>query len=192
MIIQGNEDLRIQKTIIAIKDIFSNMLLAMDYNKITVKELCDKAKINKKTFYKYYENLDFLLAELLDEFSNDFLNRIKDYTVPDDLEKINREFFKYSTEQGELYEKIICNAADRHIGSKMIDKIVKATWNKSSDFNELDKYKKKILLAFIYNVGIEIYRQWISDNKKISLEEIIDISNKLLCRGIFGFFDIKS
>ena len=51
----------------------------MDYEKITVKALCERAKINKKTFYRYYETMDFLLSEIMDEFSTDFLNQIKNY-----------------------------------------------------------------------------------------------------------------
>ena len=65
----------------AIREAFETMILEMNYDKITVKALCECARINKKTFYRYYQTLDFLLAEVMDEFSTDFLERIKDYRV---------------------------------------------------------------------------------------------------------------
>ena len=51
MILTGNEDLRVQKTIESVKSAFHELILEKDYEKITVKELCERARINKKTFY---------------------------------------------------------------------------------------------------------------------------------------------
>lgn len=93
MILNGTEDLRVQKTIDAIHKVFDEMICEMNYEKITVKELCERARINKKTFYRYYETLDDLLAELQNIFTQEYLKRIENYRIPEDLDKINREFF---------------------------------------------------------------------------------------------------
>lgn len=166
------------------------MLLEMNYDKIKVKTLCERAKINKNTFYRYYETLDFLIAEIIDEYSLKFIERTKKFKVPEDLESINREFFTFSVEQGEIYEKIICNLPNKPISEKFINQIINKTWDKSEKFQKLNKSEQNIIFSFIYNVGLEIYRQWIADGKKLSLEDIIEMSNKLLCRGIFGFFNV--
>ena len=63
MILKGHEDLRVVKTIEGIKAAFEDLICEKEYERITVKELCDRARINKKTFYHYYETLDALLAE---------------------------------------------------------------------------------------------------------------------------------
>lgn len=69
MIISGNEDLRVQKTVTVIRRTFTDMFLAKDYDKITVTALCQSAKTNKKTFYRYYDDLNALLLEFWEEFS---------------------------------------------------------------------------------------------------------------------------
>ncbi len=46
MILQGNEDLRVRKTIQGIKNAFEELICEKEYERITVKELCDKAQIN--------------------------------------------------------------------------------------------------------------------------------------------------
>ncbi|MDO4846012.1 MAG: helix-turn-helix domain-containing protein, partial [Oscillospiraceae bacterium] len=61
MILTGNEDLRVVKTIAAIKRAFDELICEKDFERITVKELCERAQINKKTFYHYYSSLDELL-----------------------------------------------------------------------------------------------------------------------------------
>lgn len=104
MIISGNEDLRVQKTVNFIRQTFTDMLLVKDYDKITVTALCQSAKINKKTFYRYYDDLNALLLEFLEEFSRGYMERIKGYRVLEDLEQINREFFTKHCRASQLDE----------------------------------------------------------------------------------------
>ena len=47
-------DRRIKYTKKIIKDCFFELLSEKDINKITVSELCNKADINRATFYRYY------------------------------------------------------------------------------------------------------------------------------------------
>ena len=73
MKLTGTEDLRVQKTIGAIRAVFEQMIRETDYPRMTVKELCERAKINKKTFYRYYPTMDDLLLELQMEISSEYI-----------------------------------------------------------------------------------------------------------------------
>jgi len=64
--------LRVIKTIEGIKSAFEELICQKDFEKITVKELSEKARINKKTFYHYYADLYDLLAEMQVELSSGF------------------------------------------------------------------------------------------------------------------------
>ena len=50
MKLTGTEDLRVQKTIEAIRSVFEQMICEMDYHEMTVKELCERAKIKPAVF----------------------------------------------------------------------------------------------------------------------------------------------
>lgn len=189
MLLNGTEDLRVQKTIDAIHKTFEEMICEMDYEKITVKELCERARINKKTFYRYYDVLDDLLSELQNIMTQEYLERIADYRIPEELDKINREFFLYSVEKGLVYEKITCSGSYNYIRNKMVNNVMSSTWGKSTWLQLLDTYKQNILLGFVQSASIEMYRRWITDGKKIPLEEIIEMSNQLLCSGVNGFVE---
>lgn len=189
MLLDGTEDLRVQKTIEAIQSTFENMICEMDYEKITVKELCERARINKKTFYRYYDVLDDLLSELQSIMTQEYLERIADYRIPEELDKINREFFLYSVEKGLVYEKITCSGSYTYIRNKMVNNVMSSTWGKSTWLQLLDTHKQNILLSFIQSASVEMYRRWVADGKKIPLEEIIEISNQLLCAGVNGFVE---
>ena len=189
MIINGTEDLRVQKTIEAIHSTFEEMLCEMDYKKITVKELCERARINKKTSYRYYDVLDDLLEETQNVFIQEYLKRVENYRIPEELDKINREFFLYSVEKGRVYEIITCISSYHTIRNKMVNTVMSQTWGQSSWLRLLDPSMQDILLEFIQSSSIAIYRKWVADGKRISLNEIIEISNQLLCSGVNGFLE---
>lgn len=114
----------------------------------------------------YYETLDALLAELQDIMTQEYLERIADYRVPEELDKINREFFLYSVEKGLAYEKITCSGSYNYIRNQMIGNVIHTTWEKSTWLQLLDPLKQNILLGFIQSGGIEMYRRWVADGKK--------------------------
>ena len=188
MILQGNEDLRVRKTIQGIKSAFEELICEKDYEKITVKELCDRVQINKKTFYHYYETLDALLAELQGELAEGYLKRVKSYALPDDLDKVNREFFLYSAEQGLAYEKITCGGTYHAIRDEMTGKVNDAAWGKSKKYQNLTEFEKEFLMGFINTSVLTAYKQWVEDGKTMPLDDAIALTNRIVLGGVNGFF----
>ena len=188
MILQGHEDLRIVKTIEGIKAAFQALICEKDYEKITVKELCDRARINKKTFYHYYETLDALLAEMQLELSGGFLARVAGYQLPEELDKVNREFFLFSAEQGEFYEKITIHSAYRSIRDDMISDVNDSGWAHSAKYQKLSSFEKHLLMDFINSTTLSAYREWVSGGKELPLDEVIETVNRLEMGGVKGFF----
>lgn len=60
-------DKRITKTQAAIKSAFIHLLKKKPLRKITIKELCEEANINKSTFYTYYKDIYHLMDSLRQE-----------------------------------------------------------------------------------------------------------------------------
>lgn len=187
MILTGKEDLRVRRTIKNIQEAFLGLILEHDYNKITVKALCDKAMINKKTFYAYYPTMDGLLLEMQEMMVKEHMAQISHLKAPEDLLEINRQFFLYSVSKGKIYERIMCSESYSSIGENITYNFVRSVWNKSKAIKDMDMYKKNILFGYLSHFGLELYRQWVRDGKKVSLEEMIDISGELLCNGVNGF-----
>ena len=57
-------DRRVVRTKAAILDAFWSLLEERDYIRITVSDLADRAQINRKTFYVYYNSMDDLVGEV--------------------------------------------------------------------------------------------------------------------------------
>ncbi len=187
MKLTGTEDLRVQKTVRAIRAVFEQMICEMDYHEMTVKELCDRAKINKKTFYRYYPTMDDLLLELQTEMSSEFIEMISHYRLPEELDKVNETFFRYSVSKGAVYEKITCAASYTTIRNTMIDRVNAGTWGKSAWFNNIPGWQRRMLIVYTQYTIVELYKQWVADGKKTPVEEVILLCNRLICTGLDGF-----
>ena len=72
---QKKTDLRVVRTRKAIRDAFCAMIMEMDYPEITIKELTQRAMINRNTFYLHYGSIDALLRELQDEIAGEFIDK---------------------------------------------------------------------------------------------------------------------
>ena len=78
-------DARVIYTLKTVKETFIKLLKKYAVNKITVKQLCDDAGINRATFYRYYEDVFDLYEKLKDEMVEDLFIEHKE-TDPIDVE----------------------------------------------------------------------------------------------------------
>jgi AcrR family transcriptional regulator len=159
------------------------MICEMDYEQITVKELAARARINRKTFYLHYAALDELLGELQRWFVEDFIKRTSAFRGLHDIAAFTREFFLYTTDHEALKQRILCSGNYRFIGDKVIEKILRMNWNYKKDSNS-DQYTENIVAAFLASSAVEIYRQWVTDGRKIPIDELIKTASQLICHGV--------
>lgn len=77
------QDRRVARTKNNINSAFLRLLRQKDISKITVKELCEEADINRKTFYTYHGSI----ADVLSEIENDMVDKF--YNGMNELKKKN-------------------------------------------------------------------------------------------------------
>ena len=61
-------------------------------------------------------------------------------------------------------------------------------WGKSKKYQNLSEFEKKLLMGFINNAVLTAYRQWVEDGKETPLEEVIEMTNRIVLGGVNGFF----
>lgn len=60
-----------------------SLLYEKDFQYVTIKEICERAKVNRSTFYLHYENIGDLLLETIQLVNEKFCNSYfkKDFTI---------------------------------------------------------------------------------------------------------------
>mgnify|MGYP001752422534 CR=1 FL=1 len=84
-------DLRVKKTKRAIRSAFYALIREKPLEKITVRELADKAEINKTTFYAHYETIYDLVRQLEQETVDEVVQNL---TTAQDLLDSPRSFIR--------------------------------------------------------------------------------------------------
>jgi len=70
----------------------------------------------------------------------------------------------------------------------MTDQVNDEGWRKSKQYQKLTFYEKRILMEFINNTTLTSYRLWVEDGKKMPLEDVITMTNRIVLGGVNGFF----
>mgnify|MGYP000690123891 FL=1 len=179
-----NEDLRVIKTREAIHNAFKQMICDMDYDEITIKELTQRAQINRKTFYLHYGSLDDLLEELQQEIAENFISRKVSYASMNDIRGLIRLFFEHAANMPLLHERLMCSGSYRPIWEKINKRIMDYRRETNRGAFGMNQYEENLVFAYYGANSTILYRQWVEDGKKLSLEELIDIAEKLICGGM--------
>ena len=67
----AKQDIRVERSKDAIKKAFVELMKRRTYEEITVKDLAEEAKINRKTFYAHYETKQMLFETMMREMFDD-------------------------------------------------------------------------------------------------------------------------
>lgn len=181
------EDLRVRRTKEAIRRVFEEMICEMDYEDITVKELADRAMINRKTFYLHYETLDDLLDELQDEIVTSFVSQNVSYYSIEDIKRVIRYFYEYAVKMPKLNERLLCAGSYEHIGRKINDKIMAYQAERYSGAFSKNLYEDNLVFAYFAANTTILYRQWVKDGKVMPLDDLVAAATKLIVGGLGSY-----
>ncbi|MCD8073431.1 MAG: TetR/AcrR family transcriptional regulator [Lachnospiraceae bacterium] len=112
-------DLRVVKTREAIQNTFKEMVCEMDAQDITIRELADRARIHRKTFYLHYTSIEALYADVLNGTIQELKEEMNQIPVPLDPHKVVRIAMEFLVKQDTYFERLICNSSYRDFGNKL-------------------------------------------------------------------------
>ena len=182
-------------TAILFDEALIQLLEKKDIEYIAIKEICNKAGVNRSTFYLHYENINDLVEETMDYINKKFMDYFNE-----DTKKFIEKIKNSELEELKLIEKKYLTPYLTFV--KENKKIFKASFNNPSGMKATNKYnhlkyyilnpildrfnidenEKSYLLAFYINGIMAIIKEWITTDCK---DSIIDIENIIIkCVGV--------
>lgn len=177
-------DLRVIRTKKSIRDAFCDMIMEMDYQEITIKELTQRAMINRNTFYLHYNSIDDLLEELQNEIAGKFIDLQVSYSSMDDIRRLIRVFFENATKQSPLHERLLCSGSYQFVYDRINEQVMGHRKLMNRGVFGMDEASENIIFAYYGSITATIYRQWVADGRKLPLEEVITLATNLICDGM--------
>ncbi len=155
---------------------------------ITIKEVCEKAQVNRSTFYLHYENTVDLLNETTRNLINDFLSYFPDETsnisrrfLDCDLSELNfitekylHPYLSYIKDNKQVFFTILT-----HTSSFDCDKVYQRMFENIFDpilerFNYPKGHRKYAMMFYMRGINA-IITEWLKDDCVKTIEEITGI-----------------
>lgn len=164
---------------------FLDLLSQKDFAYITVKEICEKAGVNRSTFYLHYETVSDLLSESIEYINEQFFNynpdsqrimsRLKDCPL-NELYLITPEYLTpylhYIKENRRLFKNAMENADILRLG-ETYDKMFSHVFTPILERFQVPVQDRKYIMAFYIHGIIAIVKEWIKQDCSDSVENII-------------------
>lgn len=170
------ETRRVRMTKKMIKDAYIELLEVNPGKRLSITEICQRADINRSTFYMHYEDVNQLVKEIEDEIldqipypalSEGTLSQKEQYI---DLIKDTFEYIKVNKNQFILLlYQLDSNDFKKRLISSILDKYKSLS---ISDNSLISKYG----YMFCINGVVGLLSEWIKDNFPISSAELAQIA----------------
>ena len=179
-------DPRVLKTKKLLKETFEQLVLVYDdYMSITVKELCDKAGVNRKTFYLHYKQVDDLFLILQNEFIEDFYKHSHAFDFFNEVEKVVDAYFVLC-EENPVYKKLVTTSVYFYTKDGSRKKTIEYFNSKGKKelFNEHNEELQDILYRYYHMTIYIMYKHWVLKKYPLSKEEMVKITAALVKNGL--------
>lgn len=178
------EDARIIKTRKYLKEALLSLLSTSNLSDINVARLCNKAEINRSTFYAHYKNVLELYEEIVNKYNDTVCNYIyKIYTTRNENTDHVVDFIKYTEKNSELFMFIFKNSNSMEKNNPSYKRLENVFKEKYKGINLNPSY---IINYFIYAGGSILYT-WIKNGKKEKIDDVAFIMRKMVLNGPVSF-----
>ncbi len=173
----NKKDLRVIKTQNLLYNTLIELMRDNTFESIKVSDICDKAMINRSTFYDHYQDKYELLMDYIKTLESSFLEELdKNKNIVNTKEfyiEMIKLIIDYIDEKRDVYYSILINNRNSIIIDILLNVITKDV---NKRIGNVDTNKTRIPSDFISNFYIGsvagICASWIRDNKTYSKEEI--------------------
>lgn len=179
-------DRRIKMTKLFLKQALITLLKEKRISKITVKEICHLADVNRSTFYAHYADL----YELLDEFENDIIGEmglfLQSYETERDKNAINNiteKLIEFIGSKHEHCEILLNEQSGSAFEQKIRDVANQFLINEWQNIPIRDQALVDYVSAFIVSGSIQVVKTWLNNGRSKSPREIALLITDLINKG---------
>lgn len=163
-------DLRMEKTEKSIKNAFIELRSRKPLEKITVKELCSIARINKSTFYSHYRDIydlsDAMEAEIVESVTNSISH--PEYIIENPA-AFTQELFVAYLSQSSLTDTVFSGNESSHLASRIEESV------KNLLFEKYPALRKDMVLNLVLSYCIQGAYHAFRGNSRYDTDEKIAV-----------------
>ena len=165
-----NQRTRLTKRLL--RESLLELLAEKPVERITVKELCEVAELNRSTFYAYYQDV----PDLYYEMGNELVDALLDYVRAMGADGVQTEpMLAYIRERREMFALLIYNGHFMDVNSplqrRILEETVRYTWPAGAEM-AVAGTEWKYMLQYMFMGGSGLIHQWVRDGCDMEPSEL--------------------
>ena len=113
-------DARVKYTKMVLKKALLELMQRKPINKITVKEVCERAELNRATFYAHYSDCFDLLESIEEDLFGQFERSMQDYVQSFDIARLVDGLYRIVQENEEVCRVLLFGRRSTELIHRMI------------------------------------------------------------------------
>jgi len=181
-------DRRIKKTRDLLKETLTGLMEEKELRNISVRELTDRANINRGTFYLHYQDIYEMIDQLEDEIIFNLLAIIeKNSPISADyyILPILLQVIEYLYKDMRFCKALLGKNGDSNFLAKLKTPMMKQARRSLPNFNQkYDETFVRFLTVFIVSGGAGVFQEWFNESCKVPLRSVIAPCEVMITSGI--------
>ena len=160
-------DRRVRYTKMVIRESFLDLLQTKDISQISIKEICEKADINRATFYSHYQDpydlMEKIEAQLflnIEECINDYREKSADQTPVHLVERI----FDYISENAKLCRLLLSERGNLNFQKRIMNLVYDKNLMEMTHGAGIPKEQAEYIDSFILTGCIGVIQKWLDED----------------------------
>lgn len=184
------EDLRVVKTKNSIRDALFELMSEKELAKITISEICVRAKINRKTFYSHYRSPADVIEELENEVLNEFsaiLRRSGESLL--DIGTAIRDISATIEQRRDFFKRLMRQNPDLFNKGKikaMLCRVITVSLKNAGALTD-NETALKAAAEFSISGVLALYSAWFDNDCADKLSFITDTAVNMVTRGLSAY-----
>lgn len=167
-----HRDTRVRFTRTMLRNAMLERLKEKPYQKITVKELCETAEINRGTFYLHYDCPKSLLKDIENQFVSENMQFFDGYWQTEHKQNLFESLFACIQKDRETFRLLIGPNGDPQFLRSMTELARASTvdgWQ--AEFPDYDRQKLDYLFDFVFPGMMALMQKWLENPQSLSIAE---------------------
>ena len=188
---ENKTDRRILRTRAAIKEAFFSLLETKPIEKITVRELCDRADINRSSFYDHYLDYPDFLDAMEREYAEELLAQFDELFVREGYPEVTMRKLLHLIRHSREAELLLSNVSSHNALRIFEESLKERAFQDWLKYGEITKAQAEYLFCYIVSGGFAVIQQWYQGGFAESEEEIQKLLTEVITRGLYSFIHTK-
>ena len=166
----GKENRRVQMTRLLLRTALLELMQEKTLSQITIRELCEKADLNRTTFYLHYTDQSDLLAHIEKDVIQETKTYMKDIHTDRNTIRLITAFLEYIRKNDLVFRTLFCRNESESFRRQFVEEIRQLIGMDLPAYGT--ERRTRYVLSFLMYGSLYVIIEWIQNNYRETAEQV--------------------